>query len=241
MKILILLSALFLVSCATNQPPFEPESFKKGLYRKDMKIVANGHKGHGVLVVPQNKKYKLEMKALGKLDLFTFQSCHREITQEDAGYKGKWLGFGRDKKLAKMEYEPVTGLEDDGSCPVDIGGYEKKKGRHSWGSLIPENKHFKLPAIIKCNGREVQSRGTSVCQSHAGLIQRVEFQMDVGYDLDAKCEYKDVKLINNRVFQYRVPEGNCLMYFRAKELIDGKKVYAEHYDYGYTKIIIMGD
>lgn len=241
MKILMLLSILLLASCATNQPPFEPESFKKGLYRKDMKIVANGHSGHGVLVVPKEEKYQMEIKALGKLDLFTFQSCHREITQEDAGYKGKFLGFGKDKKLAKMEYEPVKGLEDDGACPVDLGGYEKVQGRHSWGSVIAENTKFKLPAIIKCNGRETQSRGTSACQSHAGLIQRIEFQVDVGYDLDKNCEYEGVKLINNRIFQYRIPEGNCVTYFRAKELINEKKVYAEHYDYGYTKIIILGD
>lgn len=226
------------VSCSTVQPNFEPDSFKKGLYRKDMKITANGFQGHGVIVVPKQKKYKMDINALGKLDLFTFQSCHREITQEDAGYKGRFLGFGRNKKLAKIEYQPVTGLEDAGSCPVDIGGYEKVKGRHSWGALIMENDKFKLPAIVKCNGREVQSRGTSACQSHAGLIQRIEFANPIGYNLDKNCKYSSVKLINERIFQYRIPEGQCITYFREK---GGQKRYAEHHDYGYSKIIILGD
>ena len=55
---------------------------------------------------------------------------------------------------------------------------------------------------------------------------------DLGYVLDKECEYKDVKFINKRILQYRIPEGNCSTIFRAKDLIDGKKVYAEHFDYG---------
>ena len=124
----LILVSLFFASCSSIQQQFEPESFKKGLYRKDMKIEANGYKGHGFVVAPAAETYKVRVYAMGNLDLFTQTSCHREITQEDAGYKGKFLGFGRNKKRADFEYRPAKGIEDTGSCPLELGGYEKKQG-----------------------------------------------------------------------------------------------------------------
>jgi len=228
---------LVLSACVTTQPKIDIEAIKEKLYRKDMEIQANDYKGHGVLVVPSETKYKIKIKALGNLDLFTFQSCHREITQEDAGKKGGFLGIGRDKKLAQLEFAPSKGIEDKGVCPIDIGGYEKKKGRHSWGAIILENSKFTLPSVTKCNGQTTQYRGTSACQSRAGLIQRIEFTVPIDYNLDPSCQYEGVRLTNERIFQYQIPEGQCVTYFREK---DGKKRYSEHHDYGYTKIIILG-
>lgn len=237
MKNLILLFALCLIAsaCSSVQPPFDPDAFKKNLYRRDMVLTSNGYQGHGVLVLPKKEKHTLEIKALGKLDLLTFTSCHREITQTDAGYKGRFLGFGKDLKLAKMEYEPAKGIEDTGSCPIEIGGYEKDKGRHSWASLLMEHEGSTLPSVTKCNGRETQYRGVSACQSRAGLIQQISFQVPVLYDLDKKCTYKNVKMLDEKTIQYQMPEGECLMYFMEKT---GEKRISEHYDYGYSKIII---
>ena len=72
--LLLLLLLLTTISCSMIPAPFEPESFKKGLYRKDMKLEANDFKALGVLVVPYSEKVKIEAKAIGKLDLFTFMS-----------------------------------------------------------------------------------------------------------------------------------------------------------------------
>ncbi|MGB1290514.1 MAG: hypothetical protein ACPG5Z_00180 [Pseudoalteromonas sp.] len=231
------LNILLFIGCSAVTPKIDVESIKERLYRKDMKIEANDYKGHGVLVVPRENKYKMKIKALGNLDLFTFQTCHREMTQEDAGKKGGFLGIGKDKKLAQLEFAPSRGIEDDGSCPIDIGGYEKKKGRHSWGAIILENKKFTLPSVVRCNGQTTQYRGTSACQSRAGLIQRIEFSVPVGYDLDPNCKYEGVKMTEVNIFEYQIPEGQCVTYFREKA---DKKRYSEHHDYGYTKIIILG-
>lgn len=236
--IIALIMLLSLIGCSSVQPPFEPESFKKGLYRKDMKIDANGYKGHGVVVVPKQSNYKMEVLAMGNLDLFTFTSCHREITQEDAGYKGRWLGIGKNKKLAKMEFMPAKNIEDNGSCPIDFGGYEKSRGRHSWGVMLMENTESTLPSLVQCNGRDTQYRGTSACQSRAGLVQRIEFPRRVVYDLDSNCNYENVKLIDDKIFEYQMPEGQCTIYFQE---VGGEKRISEHYDYGYSKIIISGD
>lgn len=239
--ITLIVVAIFMTGCSSISQPFEPESFKKGLYRKDMKLEANGYKGHGFVVAPKAKKYTLKVHAMGKLDLFTMTSCHREITQEDAGYKGKFLGFGRNNKLAKVEYEPAIGIEDTGSCPLEFGGYEKSRGRHSWGFLIPEHEGSKLPSVVRCNGRDTQYRGVSACQSRAGLIQRIEFpgefvyQIPKEYASENRCQYTDIRIINKKIFEYRMPEGECMLYFQ--EVADPGKI-SEHYDYGYTKIMI---
>jgi hypothetical protein len=232
---ILLFMFIFFTSCSSVQPPFEPESFQRGQYRRDILISGSGFQGHGFLVLPKRSRYTLELKALGNLDLFTFTTCHREITQTDAGYKGKFLGIGKDKRTTKLEYEPAAGIEDTGSCPIEIGGYEKEKGRHSWGSILVENEQSTLPSVVKCNGRENQYRGVSACQSREGLIQQIVFASPVAYDLDERCEYKNVKLIDGRIFQYQMPEGECLIYFQEKS---GEKRISEHYDYGYSKIII---
>lgn len=242
MKLIFLITLSFVVaSCSTTPQPFEPESFKKGLYRKDMKIKANGYSGHGFVVAPAAEKYKIEALATGRLDLFTMTSCHREITQEDAGYKGRFLGFGRNNRLAKVEYVPSRGIEDNGSCPLEFGGYEKKRGRHSWGFLIPEHSAAKLPSRVKCNGRETQYRGVSACQSRAGLIQRIEFPEEIVYHVPkeyeglGRCQYNKIRIIDKRIVEYTMPEGECMLYFQ--EVADPGRI-SEHYDYGYTKIMI---
>jgi hypothetical protein len=233
--LILLILTILAASCSSVKPPFDPDAFKKNLYRRDMTITADGYQGHGFIVLPKKDKYTLEIKAQGKLDLLTFTSCHREITQTDAGYKGRFLGFGKDLKLAKMEYEPMKGIEDTGSCPIEIGGYEKEKGRHSWASVLMEHLGSTLPSVTKCNGRESQYRGVSACQSRAGLIQRIEFQVPVVYDLDKNCSYKNVRLIDGKILEYQMPEGECLVYFMEKT---GEKRISEHYDYGYSKIMI---
>ena len=241
MQFILFFLSIFIVSCSSTPQPFEPESFKQGLYRKDMKIEANGYKGHGFVVAPKADKYKLRINAVGRLDLFTMTSCHREITQEDAGYKGRWLGFGKNLKLARVEYDPAKGIEDSGSCPLEFGGYEKKRGRHSWGFLIPEHEGSKLPSVVRCNGRDAQYRGVSACQSRHGLIQRIEFpgefvyQIPKEYEGQETCQYTDIKVIDKRIFEYRMPKGECMLYFQ--ELDEPGRV-GEHYDYGYSKIMI---
>ena len=242
MKLIILtILSLVVASCAMTPQPFEPESFKKGLYRKDMKLKANGYSGHGFVVAPAAETYKVEVRAMGKLDLFTMTSCHREITQEDAGYKGRFLGFGKNNKLARVEYQPAVGIEDNGSCPLEFGGYEKGRGRHSWGFLIPEHKDAKLPSVVKCNGRDTQYRGVSACQSRAGLVQRIEFPGEIVYQIPKeykdmeKCQYSDIRVVDKRIIEYKIPEGECMLYFQ--EVAEPGRI-SEHYDYGYTKIMI---
>jgi hypothetical protein len=239
--ILLILVSAFIASCSSVPQPFEPESFKKGLYRKDMRVEANGYKGHGFVVAPKADKYNLRINAMGKLDLFTMTSCHREITQEDAGYKGRFLGFGRNNKLARAEYVPAKGIEDNGSCPLEFGGYEKKRGRHSWGFLIPEHEGVSLPSVVRCNGRDTQYRGVSACQSRAGLIQRIEFPGEMVYQVPKEykdqetCQYEHIKVIDKKIFEYKMPKGECMLYFQ--EVADPGRI-SEHYDYGYTKIMI---
>jgi hypothetical protein len=226
---------ILLISCATVQPPFDTEAFKNGLYRKEVVLSVDGKTGLGALTVPKKEKYDIWLSSLGNMDLFRITTCHRETILKGVGFKGNFLGIGKNDKLTNIKYSPVKDIEDNGTCPVEFGFYEKKKGRHSWGVLIIESNNLLLPSTTKCNGETLENSGVSVCQSRAGLIQRIVFSEAVVFQIPKNgCKY-DFKITDNKVFEYRMPEGECMVYFQ--EINDNGRI-AEHYDYGYKKILV---
>lgn len=174
-------AALF-SSCASVSQKLDPGTF----YKRDMIITVNGFKSEGVIVVPQSESYSLDIKAKGNLDLFTMESCHREESVEDAGEGGI---FG-DGHRVKRTYKPVAGIETGSSCPVRLGGYERTRGRNSWALIDFEGPDTNLPAVMKCNGNVWNSRGVTVCQSKAGLIEQIEFPTKVIVNPDPNCPIK---------------------------------------------------
>ncbi len=80
------IAAFLLSSCAIPQHQNLVTGIKKGVfYKRDMRIEYDGHKGIGVLVLPEKILYdSIEIKAKGRLDLFTFETCHAVPTREDA-------------------------------------------------------------------------------------------------------------------------------------------------------------
>lgn len=148
-----------LPSCSTVTQKLDPSVY----YKRDMSICVGGQCWEGAAVLPEQEAYQLDIKAKGQMDLFTLTSCHRDVSQEKLG------------DHTRVAYAPVPGMEDGGGCPIELGGYEKVKGRHSWGFVDLEDPGAKLPASLKCNGQSVQSRGVSVCQSREGLLESITF------------------------------------------------------------------
>ena len=181
----------------------------KKFYRRDMEINVNGIAGKGVVVAPQANTYEIEVKSSGKLDLFTFSTCHREIIKESAGG-----GIFGNKKKTKFSYSPVKGLETGQSCVAIFGGYERVKGRHSWGIVDFEGPDANLPAVIRCNGSEYNSRGVAICQSREGLYQEIEFVNEVITSDKAKCKGLTTK--DNKKFRYKTQARNCVYRFMEK-------------------------
>ena len=102
-------------------------------YKRDMILEVGGRKGEGVLVVPLSVIVPFYVTARGDLDLFTFTTCQREETTENAGNvteRTGWL-FKRTitkKREVKFDFKPSL-IEGAGGCPILLGGYEELKGR----------------------------------------------------------------------------------------------------------------
>lgn len=225
----LLLWILFLLTgCVSQQTNFSDENFKNSFYKKDMKIAVNGFKSTGTLVVPKANMYNFEFESYGDLDLFTFTTCHREISKEEAGERGI---FG-NKKKTKVPYLPNS--MEYTACPIDVGGYDADKGRHSWGFITVETEKHQLPANVQCNGEVYNSRGTTVCQARSGLVQSLEFEAEVVFVLDKSCN--DLKFTyKDKLFTYTMNRGTCVHYF--KEIKAPNRIH-ELTTFGYEKILI---
>lgn len=219
-----LISALlFLSGCSSITPVLDPRVY----YRRDMRLEVNGSKSTGALVVSHSDDYNIEIEAKGNLDLFTFTTCHREETRENAG-KGGIFG---NKKRVKINYQPVKGIETE-YCPIFLGGYEVKRGRHSWGFLDFEDPDTTLKGVLKCNGKV--SEGTvTVCQAREGLIQELGFAEEVTVRPKAGCE---IGKTSGKVFRYKMNPRECVYAFKS-----GYDEVHRHTSIGYEEILIRED
>ena len=213
-KVLIFTALAFLVSCSeipVNQT-LNPDKF----YRRDMIVSVDGHVSEGAIVVPSKEKHLFKIEARGDLDLFTLQTCHREWTKERAWNVETrrrlfWKRKIEHKSKVDFEYKP-TRLEK-GYCPIQLGGFEKSKGRHSWAFIDFETPEAKLPAVVSCNGSEYNSRGVTVCQSKKGLKQLITFPVEVKVNPPAKCPLSKTE---GKIFKYNIPKGRCVFAFKEK-------------------------
>lgn len=212
--------AWVLSSCTDVDQKLDPEIF----YKRDMEISVNGHKITGAGVVPRSGQYEIKGVAKGTLDLFTLTTCHREITRE-----------GLDEEFSEKLY-PVRGLEDAGGCSLQLGGYERKRGRHSWGFVDFEDAQATLPATLKCNGDVRRNNGVSVCQSRAGLIESIEFDAPVRVRPDPECPIPDSA--NKKTFVFPLPPKACVFAFRE---IDPPNRVHRLTTLGYDGILIRED
>ena len=178
-----------------------------------MLITIDGVTAEGVLVVPQKDVSKMIIVAQGDLDLFTFQTCHREEIAEDAGNVVERRGLFRRKIVKKreieLEYRPNF-IEKSGGCPVYVGGFEQEKGRHSWGIVDFETSDSTLPADVFCNGEGKKSKGVAICQSRVGLIQAIKFSSPVKVKHTPAC---DIGVSEGTYFEFPIVKGQCVYAF----------------------------
>lgn len=201
------------------------------IYRRDMALKVNGRAAEGVIVIPRASSYSFEIEARGKLDLFTLQSCSRELIIDAPKSDGI---FGKKTKLA-FTVTPDD-LEVQSACPFELAGYSKDTGKHSWAMVDFETPFERLPAKLNCNGVKIASGGVSLCQSRAGLIQRIEFAEDVVFSPDKDCEIPASK--DNKVFEFPLRVGYCIYAFMTKK---GEAKVHRLTTIGYEDIILRGE
>jgi hypothetical protein len=203
-SIILILSVFILSSCAVNQVLTE-----KSVYMHDMKIEVNGHKGVGTLVVPMSSLISVKVRAKGKLDLFVWSTCARNISAEAAFDEGMFSS----KYETSFEYRPSVLERTD--CAVQLEGYEKIKGRHSWAFIDFEDGTSTLPATITCNGQTYTSKGVTVCQSKKGIRQQVTFAAPVLVGAQDGCPLPFTE--DEKTFYVEIGKGACRYNFLEKE------------------------
>lgn len=224
-----LLIALFLlVSCS---PGAVVDKITPGdkIYKRDVKILFEGKEYVGVAVLPKRDTYQLEMTFAGTLDLVTFKTCHREVTQDDAG-GGKI--FGKKNKWT-FTYTPVVGMET-GVCPVEVAGFERDKGRHSLANIDFVSGLETLPAVLLCNGKREGFQGVSACQAYTGLLAKVIFTEPVYSVPDPECSSIPYSL-DSMSWDMMISPGRCIYSFRSKS---GNRPWHRLTTYGYEEIPI---
>lgn len=199
-----------LISCSSL---FIPKLDSDINYQRDVKVKVSYWDGEdyvgeesfdGIGVVKKAQKYRIKIYPPGKADMITFTSCHRE--HKFAKPKKGWL-----KSYHEFEIEPVVDIETNRICGIDVGIYEKEKGRHGWASFAINSNRRVLSTHVKCNGRDYESSGVTFCQAKKGLIQSVEFDRQVIHTQVSGCMIQPSK--NNKHFEYLMPEGDCAIIF----------------------------
>lgn len=202
---LLLIGAILPLSCTSL---IDQEINPKTFYKRDVVIDCDGKEYSGFAVLPLQDKYNCTFHFYGKVDLFTFQTCHRHIAIEDAGKPG-WI---KKQKRVDFTYEPAKSIEYDEYCPVEIGGYEQARGRHAWGFIDIKTRFETLDADLVCNGERVSSQGVSVCQSMIGLLQEVRFDEPVSFVID-RCKFPSP--IEPGLYRFPMQKGRCVYAFKG--------------------------
>jgi hypothetical protein len=222
-KLLALLtSLLFGVGCAAVTQTLDPKVF----YKRDMQVCMDGRCGDGVLVADAavagvRKSFTVTSRA--GMELFTFNSCHREVQSSPNA-----------KQIKDAYFTPVGGLEDAPACAVDFAGYDVD-GQHAWGYADFQDPKTQLPHLLKCNGETVASRGVSVCQSRKELTQRIEFPVPVVVEALAGCPA--LAAADRKSFEFQLGRGKCL--YRFREIAEPHRD-ARLTTFGYESIRIGG-
>lgn len=229
---LILLASL-ITGCQMAPASGQVATAHEGVvYKYDMHGTVNGVSFDGVGVIPYSDAYKMHIESLVDVDLISITSCHRDFSAESAIK----IGWFKTKRGYDYDFNPAPGIENEGSCLVRTTSLNKDKGLNAWGIVDFETPGETLPATSYCNGRVDKTNGVSICQTRAGLIQKISFEVPVRLSalIESRCQMSSS---DNKNWVYKLQSGECVIAFQE---IDGKKRFHRHTTVAYTDIFVRG-
>ena len=204
------------------------------VYMYDLKGTVNNTAFDGVGVIPYAGVYDMKIESKVDVDLLEINSCGRNFHQESAIVAG-WF---KPRRAYEYIFQPDPAIENYGTCLVRFRAYNKAQGQNAWAIIDFETPDAALPAAIFCNGENSQSNGVSICQSKAGVIQRVSFDVKVkqaSANLDPRCRMTSV---DGHVWEYSMPTGECVSVFME---VGGQHRLHRHTTVAYTDYQIRGN
>lgn len=207
--------AIFFCACSTlGQSPLSlnPNS----TYKKNMSVIVNGKSANGMIAVPVDDTYTLDLNFKTKMEVVRIKTCHKEIVYED--YKSNRFFVGAVKQL-----------ENVGFCPIEIDALDLAGHNES---AIVEFENETLKAAVNCNGEFEKTNGVSVCQSKVGLTQRITFFEKVkGESLTDDCANISGSAY---FFEFEMPKSTCVFLFKS----EAGKSFHRLTTFGYTDILM---
>lgn len=192
-------SVILLSGCAGQVITQDLQVSRK--YKRDISITVDPLSTKGVMVLPKSPSYKISIRSPDQMDALLVQTCHREIIIE---------GAGREHTI---NYVPIPGLEDVGSCPIYLSGLTKKKERISLG-FIDFYSGQSLKAWVSCSGEVGPTYGVSICQAPEGLWQSIKFEEEVRFiEPEGKCA-TEIKS-DGKLIKFKMPNADCVMVFKG--------------------------
>jgi hypothetical protein len=221
------MAAAFLSSCShagKSDAPAEPGSSSYETPKHDLWVTVNGVNFQGVGVAERSPKYEITVWPEGSIDRIIWRTCNREEVV-DKPKNGFWERV-QGNNTYKFTIEPTKDLEDGRSCALEITVLEERQRRNGFAVIDFEDPRemVRLPAVLKCNGQTRIGNGVSICQSAAGLIQRIEFnEPAINRGAPAGCDV--MKSADERIYEFAIPEGPCTYYFvsASRRTEDGKQ------------------
>jgi hypothetical protein len=186
----------------------------------------------GVGVLPYMEKYKIKVKAFGKLNFFSIRTCHEETTAENPD-------DGIFKKNGEIDITYTPTIERGKLCPLYFATYNRKQ-KHASGMVVFEDPRYQLKAKVSCNGYVHEYLGVSICASREGLLQEIEFNEPVKLvkpvvgQADRKKECPSLGEDYKKKYTFKLPNRECTYGFIGK---DSKKIHMM-YAAGHEDIII---
>lgn len=208
--ITLVLAAFSLVGCQTAPKSLISDD---SIFHKNMMVAIDSEKGkRGVQVAPRKPSAILHISTPQKPEFVRITTCHREDIIRKPG------------KRFDYRYTP-TAIET-GYCLMEIAAFDED-GEHGW-HLIDWKEDEQLEAEISCSGKKERAVGASMCQSRAGLLQRVVISgADISHKSIEGCPIVDH---SNGYFEYEMKKGKCLFVFS-----DGKDIH-RHTAFGYAEV-----
>lgn len=219
---------LTLANCASTEfQKLERNVF----YKRDLGLSINGNKYEGVVVLPEAKKYEIELDSPGNIDLIIWRSCAREHTGSP---KKPGFFIFKGAKQVKYTYEPLAGVEDIGTCPLVIDAFDAKDNQHAWAFLMFEREEFKIPFELDCNGKREPFTGVGRCQNKAGLVTRAQFFEAIMFATPETGCAKPKK-VGQYLYKWNMSKNECLYHFKTRSADYGKFITI-----GYEGVLVRG-
>ena len=245
---ILLVCFLFLAGCAglttvgndvqtilqdTRQPATRVPLY---VYRADLQVTTDSVTFDGVGVTSaRSAEMDIDVVSQINLDRVEVETCARQdVCENGKPCNGNFAiddgWFGTSGKHLVYHYTPSTD-EAAGSCPIYFRVYAKTD-LASWGFLAFRSADENLPAHMVCNGVVWQFSGHSMCQTKAGLIQRITFDQPIDdFDVDKGC---GITQIDPKTFQLRPALGLCTGKFLSQGKWHGLDLIA------YDQVLVGG-